>query len=81
MRMITRQKNVVRYHVRKYIQDIYEARSDFGAAKDGSTEYLQALKRHEIAARGLKKNFDRLKKLCPNDPLISTAAYWLNEKA
>jgi hypothetical protein len=81
MRLIVRQRNIVRYHVRQYSQNLYEAISDLGAAKPGTTEYLKALKQHEIAENGLKRNLERLKKLNPKDSLLKDAGYWLNEKA
>jgi hypothetical protein len=81
MRMITRKKNIIRYRVRTYIQDLYEARAELGGANPNTTEYLQALKQHGLAFNGLKRNLEKLRQLCPNDPLITDAEYWLNATA
>jgi hypothetical protein len=81
MRAIVRKRNVVRYHLKKYIQNLYEARDALGVLEPGTTEYLKALKRNERSENGVRRNSARLKKLNPADPLLPDAEYWLHAKA
>lgn len=78
LRLLNRERNLVKYCLKRSIQKLYEARADLLAAPDDAPGRRKLIVKNEKAEKTVKLYAERLNNLGSMDPILRDAEYWIN---